>query len=195
LLYRTSFTPGTTSTKRNEHCRNPTKCKEINETGRYPAAHNGLVAGSSPGRPTSLRSRSGQGCRAGAHRAKTGYSAREQRLGKPRTRPSERSERLIRSCSGSPNQKRWLCCSLPPQRPGNQRLAFDLTIVSPSQSQNRRPWRMKRPAAACRLLHLTANGRGRFGRVRFAPEAVVTDLNRCSAALRRTERRLVEMMA
>jgi hypothetical protein len=30
---------------------------------------------------------------------------------------------------------------------------------------------------------------------RFAPHAVVTDLNSCSAALRRTERRLVEMMA
>src|SRR6266540_3113712 len=30
-------------------------CK-INEAGRYPAAHNGLVAGSSPAGPTSLRS-------------------------------------------------------------------------------------------------------------------------------------------
>src|SRR5438067_4819480 len=32
-----------------------------------PAAHNGLVAGSSPAGPTSLRSRSEEGCRAGAH--------------------------------------------------------------------------------------------------------------------------------
>jgi hypothetical protein len=40
-----------------------------------PAAHNGLVPGSSPGRPTSLRSRSEQGCRAEAHRAKAGRAS------------------------------------------------------------------------------------------------------------------------
>src|ERR1700694_4274869 len=31
------------------------KCSEINETDHYPVAHNGLVAGSSPAGPTTLR--------------------------------------------------------------------------------------------------------------------------------------------
>src|SRR5229473_632901 len=40
------------------------KHSKINETDPYSAAHNGLVAGSSPAGPTSLRSQSEEGCRA-----------------------------------------------------------------------------------------------------------------------------------
>jgi len=49
---RTGFTPETTLSKRDK--RNPTwaKTHKINEAGRYPVAHNGLVAGSSPAEPT-----------------------------------------------------------------------------------------------------------------------------------------------
>ena len=42
------------------------------------------VGGSNPSPPTSLRSRSEEGCRAEARRAKAGHSFRELRLGKPR---------------------------------------------------------------------------------------------------------------
>ncbi len=41
------------------------------------------VGGSNPSPPTSLRSRSEEGCRAEARRAKAGYCIRELRLGKP----------------------------------------------------------------------------------------------------------------
>ena len=55
---RTSFAPETTATKPNERKRTQTKRSKINKSDRYPVAHNGLVAGSSSARPTSLRSRS-----------------------------------------------------------------------------------------------------------------------------------------
>ncbi|WP_298374406.1 hypothetical protein [uncultured Bradyrhizobium sp.] len=45
---RTSFAPETTRTKRGECGRILQKRKKINGGGHYPAAHNGLVAGSSP---------------------------------------------------------------------------------------------------------------------------------------------------
>ncbi|WP_156434195.1 hypothetical protein [Bradyrhizobium retamae] len=45
---RTSFAPETIQPKRNERDRIETKNSNINEADRYPAAHNGLVAGSSP---------------------------------------------------------------------------------------------------------------------------------------------------
>ena len=41
------------------------------------------AGGSNPSPPTSLRSRSEQGCRAGARRAKAGLRIRELRLGEP----------------------------------------------------------------------------------------------------------------
>ena len=44
---------------------------------------NQRVAGSSPAAPTRLRSRSEQGCRAEARRAKAGGCTRELRLGEP----------------------------------------------------------------------------------------------------------------
>lgn len=50
--YRTSFAPETTSPKINERDRTERKHSEINEADRYPVAHNGLVAGSSPAGPT-----------------------------------------------------------------------------------------------------------------------------------------------
>jgi hypothetical protein len=50
--YRTSFAPERTSTNRNKRDRNKLKYIKINEAGRYSAAHNGLVAGSSPAGPT-----------------------------------------------------------------------------------------------------------------------------------------------
>jgi hypothetical protein len=43
---RTSFAPETTQPKRNERDRIETKNSNINEADCYPAAHNGLVAGS-----------------------------------------------------------------------------------------------------------------------------------------------------
>src|SRR6267142_4831694 len=53
---RTSFAPETTLPKRNERDRERPKRWKINKPYLYPAAHNGLVAGSSPAGPTSLRS-------------------------------------------------------------------------------------------------------------------------------------------
>ncbi len=67
------------------------KCSKINETDLYAPAHNGLVAGSSPGGSTSLRSRS----RAEARRAKAGCP-RELWLGKP---PSLRSRSKLQPAS------------------------------------------------------------------------------------------------
>jgi hypothetical protein len=49
---RTNFAPETTSPERNEGDQSPTKINKINEAGFYPPAHNGQVAGSTPG-PTS----------------------------------------------------------------------------------------------------------------------------------------------
>ncbi|MGY4567120.1 hypothetical protein [Bradyrhizobium sp. USDA 3256] len=43
--YHTSFAPGTTQPERNERDQIQTKVSKLNEANRYPAAHNGLVAG------------------------------------------------------------------------------------------------------------------------------------------------------
>jgi hypothetical protein len=49
---RTSFAPKTTSSNLNKPDRNRTESSKINEPDRYSAAHNGLVACSSPAGPT-----------------------------------------------------------------------------------------------------------------------------------------------
>lgn len=46
--YRTSFAPETIATGRNERGQTRRKCREINGSKLCPAAHNGLVTGSSP---------------------------------------------------------------------------------------------------------------------------------------------------
>jgi len=52
---RTSFAPETTAPNTTNAIEPERKRSKINEADRYPAAHNGLVAGSSPAGPTTLR--------------------------------------------------------------------------------------------------------------------------------------------
>jgi hypothetical protein len=49
---RTGFAPETTAMKRNERAEHHQKSRKINGRDLYPAAHNVLVAGSSPAGPT-----------------------------------------------------------------------------------------------------------------------------------------------
>jgi hypothetical protein len=50
--HRTSFAPETIVTRRNKHDRTRQISMKINASNSYPAAHNGLVGGSSPPGPT-----------------------------------------------------------------------------------------------------------------------------------------------
>jgi hypothetical protein len=55
--HRTSFAPETFATRRNKHNRTRPIFRKINASGSCPAAHNGLVGGSSPPGPTILHFR------------------------------------------------------------------------------------------------------------------------------------------
>jgi hypothetical protein len=52
--HRTSFAPETIATRRNKHDRTRQILRKINASDSCPAAHNGLVGGSSPPGPTTL---------------------------------------------------------------------------------------------------------------------------------------------
>ena len=142
-----------TAPKHNEHARSPTKTQQINRTDLYPPAHNGLVAGSSPAGPTSLR----------VSRVKAAApepSWRRRAVSASYGSASQGNQMLTESIFGSPLQKRHPSSLIAiPQRLANQRSTFGLTTASLSQWCIRRSYRLKRTDCTACLLHRTAHQR------------------------------------
>jgi ribosomal protein L37E len=119
----------------------------------YPPAHSGLVAGSSPAGPTSLR----------VSRVKAAApepSWRRRAVSASYGSASQGNQMLTESIFGSPLQKRHPSSLIAiPQRLANQRSTFGLTTASLSQWCIRRSYRLKRTDCTACLFHRTAHQR------------------------------------